>query len=43
MGRELGGGFRIGDECVPVADWYWCVAGASTVLCSDRPPIKISK
>ena len=26
MGREVGGGFRIGNTCTPVADSCWCVA-----------------
>ena len=26
MGREEGGGFRMGNMCIPVADSYWCMA-----------------
>ena len=26
MGREVGGGFRIGNTCTPVADACWCMA-----------------
>ena len=26
MGRELGGGFRIGNSCTPVVDSCWCMA-----------------
>ena len=26
MGREVGGGFRIGNTCTPVADSCWCMA-----------------
>ena len=26
MGREEGGGFRMGNTCIPVADSFWCLA-----------------
>ena len=26
MGREVGGGFRMGNTCTPVADACWCMA-----------------
>ena len=26
MGREVGGGFRMGNTCTPVADSCWCMA-----------------
>ena len=26
MGREVGGGFRMGNTCIPVADSCWCMA-----------------
>ena len=26
MGREVGGGFRMGNTCTPVADSWWCMA-----------------
>ena len=32
MGREEGGGFRMGDTCTPVADPCQCVAKTTTVL-----------
>ena len=31
-GRELGGGFRMGDTCTPMADSCQCMAKTSTVL-----------
>ena len=42
-GRGGGGGFRMGGICVLLVDSCWYVAGASTVLWSDCPPIKINK
>lgn len=30
-GKELGGGFRMGGTCAPMADARGCVAGATTV------------
>ena len=32
MGREVGGGFRIGNSCTPVADLCQCMAKTNTVL-----------
>ena len=26
MGREVGGGFRLGNTCIPVADSFWCLS-----------------
>ena len=26
LGREEGGGFRLGSACIPVADSFWCLA-----------------
>ena len=26
MGREVGGGFRMGNMCTPVVDSCWCMA-----------------
>ena len=26
MGREVGGRFRMGNMCIPVADSHWCMA-----------------
>ena len=31
-GREVGGGFRMGDTCAPVADSCRCMAKAITIL-----------
>ena len=31
-GREVGGGFRMGNTCTPVADSYQCMAKTTTVL-----------
>ena len=42
-GWEGGGwGVQDGDTCAPVADSCQCVVGATTVLRSDCPPIKIN-
>ena len=32
MGKEVGGGFRMGDTCTPMADSYQCMAKTTTVL-----------
>ena len=32
MGREVGGGFRIGDTCTPMADSFECRAKTTTIL-----------
>ena len=38
MGREEGGGFRMGNECTPMAHSCQCIAKTTTIL----PPIKIN-
>ena len=32
MGREVGGGFRMGDTCIPMADSCQCMAKTTTIL-----------
>jgi len=32
MGREVGGGFRMGDTCTPMADSCQCMAKITTIL-----------
>ena len=32
MGREVGGVFRMGDTCIPMADSCQCMAKTTTVL-----------
>ena len=32
MGREGGGGFRVGDTCTPTADSCECMAKTNTIL-----------
>ena len=32
MGREVGGGFRMGNTCTPVADSCQCMAKITTIL-----------
>ena len=32
MGREVGGGFRMGDTCTPMADSCQCMAKTITIL-----------
>ena len=32
MGRKVGGGFRMGDTCTPMADSCECMAKTSTIL-----------
>ena len=32
IGREVGGGFRIGDTCTPMADSCECTAKTTTIL-----------
>ena len=35
MGKEVGGGFRMGDTCTPMADSCECVAKTTTILQSN--------
>jgi len=35
MGREVGGGFRMGNTCTPMADSCQCVAKTTTMLYSN--------
>ena len=32
MGRDVGGGFRMGNTCKPMADSYQCMAKTTTIL-----------
>jgi len=32
MGREMGGRFRMGDTCIPMADSCECMAKTTTIL-----------
>ena len=32
MGREVGGGFRMGNTCTPMADLCQCMAETTTIL-----------
>jgi len=32
MGREVGGGFRMGNTCTPMADSRQCMAKPTTIL-----------
>ena len=32
MGREVGGGFRMGNTCTPMADSCQCMAKTTTIL-----------
>jgi len=32
MGREVGGGFRMGDTCIPMTDSCECMAKTTTIL-----------
>ena len=32
MGREVGGGFRMGNICTPMADSFQCIAKPATIL-----------
>ena len=32
MGREMGGGFTMGNTCTPMADSYQCIAKTTTIL-----------
>ena len=32
MGKEVGGGFRMGNTCILMADSYQCMAKSTTVL-----------
>ena len=32
MEREVGGGFRMGNTCTPMADSYQCMAKTTTIL-----------
>ena len=43
LGREGGGGLRMGDTCAPVAASCRCVAKTTTILLSNWPPVKISE
>ena len=43
VGRVLGGGFRMGDTCASMADSCRCMAKTTTILKSNKPPIKINK
>jgi len=40
MGREVGGGFRMGNTCTTMADSCQCMAKTTTILESNQPPIK---
>ena len=42
MKREVGGGFRMGDTCTPMADSCECMAKTTTILSGNWPPIKIN-
>ena len=42
MGREVGGGFRIGNSCTPVADSCQCMA-KPIQYCKVKVKIKIKK
>ena len=35
MGREVGGGFRMGKTCKSMADSYQCMAKTTTILLSN--------
>ena len=41
MRREVGGGFRMGNMCIPVVDSCWCMA--KPIQYCNKPPIKINK
>ena len=41
MQREVVGGFRMGDTCMPMADSCHCMAKTTTILQSNWPPFKI--
>ena len=43
MGREVGGGFWMGNTCALVTDSCRCMAKTTTILQSNQPPIKINK
>ena len=43
MGREVGGGFRMGNTCVPVADSCQCMAKTSTILYKLKKKIDDTK
>ena len=32
MGRKVGGGFRMGNTCIPMADSCQCMAKTTTIL-----------
>ena len=42
MGREVGGGFGMGNTCTPMADSCECMARTTTMFSSNQPPIKIN-
>ena len=41
MGREVEGGFRMGNTCKPMADSCQCMAKTTKILKSNQLPIKI--
>ena len=41
MGRDVGGGFRMGNTCIPMADSCRCMA--KPIQYCNQPPIKINK
>ena len=43
MGREVEGGFRMGNTCKPMADSCQCMAKTTKILKSNQLPIKINK
>ena len=43
MGRDMEGGFRMGNTCAPMADSGQCMAKTITILYSNSTPIKINK
>ena len=43
MGKEVGGGFRMGNTCKPMADSCQCMAKTTKILKSNQLPIKINK
>ena len=43
VGREVGGGFRMGNTCKPMADSYQSMAKTTTILQSNSPPTTINK
>ena len=43
MGLEVGGGFRIGNLCTPVADSCQCMAKPYSIIKQNKVKIKINK